>query len=145
VKGSSAAKARRHLAAEVAALRFVRAASCHFAGPNLVNVPPTPSVQREALHHFCHCAFHRRLAASTRTTTLIRRRHLTHPHIRSAAMAPTNMEVDELKSTVSKLEQRIAQLEGRLAGNGGGSSAPQESVRMILMGPPGAGTWSRAW
>lgn len=55
-------------------------------------------------------------------------------------MAPiTDSVVDELKSTVHKLEQRIAELEGRLSGHGGGSSTAQESVRMILMGPPGAG------
>jgi adenylate kinase len=55
-------------------------------------------------------------------------------------MAPiTDSVVDELKSTVHKLEQRLAELEGRLSGHGGGSSAAQESVRMILMGPPGAG------
>jgi adenylate kinase len=55
-------------------------------------------------------------------------------------MAPiTDSVVDELKSTVHKLEQRLAELEGRLSGHGGGSSASQESVRMILMGPPGAG------
>jgi adenylate kinase len=59
-------------------------------------------------------------------------------------MAPmTESVVDELKSTVHKLEQRIAELEGRFSGHGGGSSTAQESVRMILMGPPGAGegTW----
>ena len=55
-------------------------------------------------------------------------------------MAPvTDSVVDELKSTVHKLEQRLAELEGRLSGHGGGSSSAQESVRMILMGPPGAG------
>jgi adenylate kinase len=55
-------------------------------------------------------------------------------------MAPlADTVVDELKSTVHKLEQRIAELEGRLSGHGGGSSAASESVRMILMGPPGAG------
>jgi adenylate kinase len=52
-------------------------------------------------------------------------------------MAPTtNPEVEELKSRVHKLEARIAQLE---SGHGGSSSSTQESVRMILMGPPGAG------
>jgi adenylate kinase len=55
-------------------------------------------------------------------------------------MAPlTDTVVDELKNTVHKLEQRIAELEGRLSGHGSGSSTAQESVRMILMGPPGAG------
>jgi adenylate kinase len=55
-------------------------------------------------------------------------------------MAPlSDTVVDELKNTVHKLEKRIAELEGRLSGHGGGSSTAQESVRMILMGPPGAG------
>lgn len=55
-------------------------------------------------------------------------------------MAPlTDTVVNELKSTVHKLEQRIAELEGRLSGHGGVSSTASESVRMILMGPPGAG------
>ena len=56
-------------------------------------------------------------------------------------MAPiTDTIVDELKSTVSRLEQRIVELENKLTGNdGSASSTSQESVRMILMGPPGAG------
>ena len=54
-------------------------------------------------------------------------------------MAPiTDTVVDDLKSTVPRLEQRIAELENRLSGHGGGA-ASTESVRMILMGPPGAG------
>jgi adenylate kinase len=60
-------------------------------------------------------------------------------------MAPiTDTAVDELKSTVSRLEQRIVELENRLSGQGGSApAASQESVRMILMGPPGAGEWFR--
>jgi adenylate kinase len=58
-------------------------------------------------------------------------------------MAPTSDEViDTLKSTVDKLEQRVVELESRLAGKAsGGSNA--SGMRMIIMGPPGAGTTSR--
>jgi hypothetical protein len=59
-------------------------------------------------------------------------------------MAPlTDSAVDQLKGTVSRLEQRIAELESRLQGQVGVADPSQESVRMILMGPPGAGTWKR--
>ena len=52
-------------------------------------------------------------------------------------MAPTDSSVvDELKSIIAKLESRVEQLEGKLHGKDGAS----ESMRMILMGPPGAGT-----
>jgi adenylate kinase len=55
-------------------------------------------------------------------------------------MAPiTDAAVDDLKSTVNRLEKRIAELENRLSGQSGGEPASAESVRMILMGPPGAG------
>lgn len=49
--------------------------------------------------------------------------------------------VEKLKATVDTLEKRIEDLESRLQGNGSssGSSANSESIRMILIGPPGAG------
>ena len=60
-------------------------------------------------------------------------------------MAPIKDEtVDNLRDLVHKLESRVQQLEARLEGSSGGS--PQQmnsdgpSIRMILMGPPGAGT-----
>jgi adenylate kinase len=47
--------------------------------------------------------------------------------------------VDELKKLVSRLESRIEQLETKITGQGG-SSASEDGMRMIIMGPPGAGT-----
>ena len=65
-------------------------------------------------------------------------------------MAPLGEQlVDQLKGTVDKLEARVAELEARLHGKPSGSSASssvEDGMRMILMGPPGAGTdmaWSR--
>jgi len=56
-------------------------------------------------------------------------------------MAPLGEQlVDQLKGTVDKLEARVAELEARLQGKAAGStSAPEDGMRMILMGPPGAG------
>lgn len=54
-------------------------------------------------------------------------------------MAPiTEQAVDDLKSLIKQLEARVVELESRLSG-GSGNSAPSEGIRMILMGPPGAG------
>lgn len=45
--------------------------------------------------------------------------------------------VETLKATVAKLEQKIEDLEGRLQGKL--PSGSSDSMRMILIGPPGAG------
>ena len=56
-------------------------------------------------------------------------------------MAPIKDEtVDALKDLVNKLETRVKQLEDKIQHGGSGAApAANESVRMILMGPPGAG------
>lgn len=60
-------------------------------------------------------------------------------------MAPiTDEMVQSLQDTISKLESRVHQLESRLGGGEGGTrkaASSGQSVRMILMGPPGAGMW----
>ena len=61
-------------------------------------------------------------------------------------MAPiTDDTVQALRDTVHKLESRVQQLEARLgegSSGAGKSSGSLDSVRMILMGPPGAGICS---
>jgi hypothetical protein len=52
--------------------------------------------------------------------------------------------VETLKKTVEKLEQRIEDLESRIQGGHGGAASQKagaESIRMILIGPPGAGMY----
>jgi adenylate kinase len=55
-------------------------------------------------------------------------------------MAPiTDSTVSDLKDLVDKLEARVHQLEERLGEGGRRPKPPSESMRMILIGPPGAG------
>lgn len=61
-------------------------------------------------------------------------------------MAPIKDEtLDSLRDLVHKLESRVQQLEAKLEGSDGGSAQTAKigdpSIRMILMGPPGAGIW----
>ena len=44
----------------------------------------------------------------------------------------------ELRSLVKKLEMRVQELESKLSGDNG-SANPLSSMRMVIMGPPGAG------
>jgi hypothetical protein len=78
---------------------------------------------------------------------------LSHPHLLNVvtflglllptlfhSMAPIREDtVTDLKDLVAKLETRVRQLEDRLGGDGTKSRTPSQSMRMILMGPPGAG------
>lgn len=58
-------------------------------------------------------------------------------------MAPISDEaVHELRATVKKLEDRVQELEGKLSGSSKPPAKPLESIRMVLMGPPGAGGFS---
>ena len=58
-------------------------------------------------------------------------------------MAPLGEQlVDQLRGTVDKLEARVAELEARLHGkaqSSASSSPSSDAMRIILMGPPGAG------
>ena len=56
-------------------------------------------------------------------------------------MAPiTEQHVDSLKDHIHKLESRIYELEQRMAGGGSSSKdSKSEAMRLILIGPPGAG------
>ena len=52
-------------------------------------------------------------------------------------MAPIR---EDLEALVAELESRVKELENKLShAQGGTTHTPAEGVRMILMGPPGAG------
>lgn len=65
-------------------------------------------------------------------------------HLYTIAMAPITEEaVSGLKDIIGKLETRVQDLEERLVNGSGKPKSIAEQMRIILMGPPGAGKWER--
>lgn len=59
-------------------------------------------------------------------------------------MAPITEEaVSGLKDIIGKLETRVQDLEDRLVHGSDKPKSVAEQMRIILMGPPGAGKWER--
>lgn len=59
-------------------------------------------------------------------------------------MAPITEEaVSGLKDIIGKLETRVQDLEDRLVNGSDKPKSITEQMRIILMGPPGAGKWER--
>jgi adenylate kinase len=59
-------------------------------------------------------------------------------------MAPIlESAIDDLKSTIARLEARIVELEHKQGGGSGAAPSITDGVRMILMGPPGAGKFAQ--
>lgn len=52
-------------------------------------------------------------------------------------------ELKQLKDVITTLDARIKKLEGR--GSASGSAVSTEDIRMILIGPPGAGEFLRSY
>ena len=60
-------------------------------------------------------------------------------------MAPVDQNTaDELRGLVKRLEMRVQELEGKLSGGSGSGANPLNTMRMVIMGPPGAGQSYRA-